>query len=66
MKKFVDKHVKKAKYKYYDKYFKEHSTNGKMQWRLLNELLNRSKENKNNFTMIKDTDNNTQYTITNC
>ena len=44
MKKFVDKHIKLAKKKYYTAYFKEHYANSKKQWQIINTLLNRSKK----------------------
>jgi exonuclease III len=43
MKKFVDKHIKRAKNKYYTAYFKEHHGNSKKQWQIINSLLNRGK-----------------------
>ena len=41
MKNFVDKHIKKAKYKYYSSYFEQYSNDGRKQWSMINELLNR-------------------------
>ena len=42
MKKFVDKHIKMAKSKYYKKYFEQHKENSKKQWSMINKLLNRN------------------------
>ena len=39
MKKFVNKHIKLAKKKYYTAYFKEHHANSKKQWEMINKLL---------------------------
>ena len=44
MKKFVSKHIKLAKNKYYAKYFKDHSDNSKKQWQMINNLLNRNRK----------------------
>ena len=44
MKKFVDKHIKKAKNKYYSDYFVKHSNDSRRQWQLLNSLLNRKRK----------------------
>ena len=44
MKKFVLKHIKLAKNKYYTAYFKEHHGNSKKQWQIINSLLNRGKK----------------------
>ena len=44
MKKFVDKHIKIAKNKYYAKYFDQHKDNSKKQWQLINGLLNRNRK----------------------
>ena len=44
MKKFVTKHIKLAKNKYYSKYFKDHQENSKKQWQMINNLLNRGKK----------------------
>ena len=43
MKKFCDKHVDLAKQRYYKKYFDQHSSNSKKQWKMINNLLNRTK-----------------------
>ena len=57
MKKFVDKHVKLAKNKYYKKYFDQHKDNSKKQWQLINGLLNRSVK-KINVTKLHDSNGN--------
>ena len=44
MKKFVDKHVKKAKHKYYSSYFEQFSNDGRKQWSMINQLLNRKRK----------------------
>jgi len=44
MKKFVEKHIKLAKGKYYKKYFEQHKDNSRKQWSMINELLNRKKK----------------------
>ena len=41
MKKFVKKHIQLAKKKFYNKYFENHNSNSKKQWRMINSLLNR-------------------------
>ena len=55
MKKFVNKHIKFAKNKYYTAYFKEHHANSKKQWQIINTLLNRNKS-KNPITKLKSAD----------
>ena len=42
MKKFVDKHIKLAKNKYYKNYFEQYKDNSKKQWQMINSLLNRN------------------------
>ena len=61
MKKFVAKHIKKAKLAYYDKYFKKYSDDGRKQWQMINQLLNRKSKAKSNITKLRYDDN----TITN-
>ena len=41
MKKFVEKHIKLAKNKYYKSYFDRYSCDSKKQWQMVNTLLNR-------------------------
>ena len=57
MKKFTDKHIKKAKNKYYQDYFEKYSTNSRMQWQMLNSLLNRNNK-KSTITRLRDKDGN--------
>ena len=45
MKKFVTKHIKLAKNKYYNTYFEQYNCNSRKQWQMLNSLLNRQKYN---------------------
>ena len=42
LKKFVEKHIKLAKNKYYNKYFEQYKDNSKKQWQMINSLLNRN------------------------
>lgn len=64
MKKFVAKHIKKAKNKYYKDYFQRYSDDSRKQWQKINELLNRKKskvkisklDNGNNETITKPQD----------
>ena len=58
MKKFVEKHVKKAKNKYYCKYFEQYKSDSRKQWSMLNNLLNRQRK-ISNFKKIIDDDGNT-------
>ena len=53
MKKFVDKHIRKAKYKYYKAYFNQHTNNSKKQWQMINSLINRSKTKMSKVTLQK-------------
>ena len=46
MKKFITKHIKIAKNRYYKRYFDQYSSNSKKQWQMLNSLLNRNKNKK--------------------
>ena len=55
MKKFVEKHIKLAKSKYYKKYFDNHKDNSKKQWEMINSLLNR-KGKKSGVTKLQDSD----------
>ena len=43
LKKFVNKHIKKAKLKYYTSYFKQHADDSRKQWQMINQLINKSK-----------------------
>ena len=44
MKKFVDKHITKAKSKYYSDYFEQHKCSSRKQWQMINSLLNRNRK----------------------
>ena len=57
MKKFVDKHIKKAKSKYHEKYFNEHKSNSKKQWEMINKLLGRKYKKKNISKLIDENGN---------
>ena len=54
MKKFVEKHIKLAKNKYYTAYFKEHHANSKKQWQMLNSLLNRGQKKGQTSKLISE------------
>ena len=51
LKKFVEKHVKLAKRRYYSAYFKKYSNDSRKQWQMVNNLLNRKTKKK---TSIKN------------
>ena len=53
MKRFVAKHVRKAKSKYYRQYFNRYSNDSRKQWTMINSLLNRKSKMKNNITKLK-------------
>ena len=53
MKKFVEKHIKIAKGKYYKKYFEQYKDNSKKQWNMINSLLNRNTK-KRGVSSLKD------------
>lgn len=57
MDKFVKKHIKAAKRKYYKSYFNKHCSNSRKQWQMINSLLNRTKPKNRNLTVL-DADNN--------
>lgn len=61
MKKFVTKHIKLAKQKYYNNYFKKYSDDSRKQWCMINQLLNRAPKSKKNITKLCDD----EETITN-
>ena len=44
MQKFCEKHIKKSKLKYYSKYFEQYSSDGRKQWNMINQLLNRKRK----------------------
>ena len=54
MNKFVKKHIKLAKKKYYESYFKQHSTDSRKQWQMINKLLNRSKSKQHNIKLYDE------------
>lgn len=53
MKKFIEKHIKIAKSKYYKSYFEQYSDNSKKQWKMINSLLNRTTK-KSPITKLQD------------
>jgi len=53
LKKFVVKHVKKAKYAYYSNYFRRYSDDGRKQWQMINQILNRKPRNKIKITKLE-------------
>ena len=54
MVKFCTKHCDKAKKKHHHKYFEEHKSNSKMQWQMINNLLNRKQKNKSSIKLHTD------------
>ena len=54
MKTFCNKHTKRAKNKYYDRFFKEYNDNSRKQWQMINGLLNRTKNRVNIRKLIDD------------
>ena len=52
--KFCKKHCDKAKKKYQQKYFVEHKSNSKMQWQMINNLLNRNQKVKSTIKLHND------------
>ena len=46
MKKFVTKHIRLAKSRYYKQYFERYSSDSKKQWQMINQLLNRKRKAK--------------------
>ena len=57
MKKFVEKHIKKSKNKYYTDYFEQYKNDSKKQWQMINCLLHRNSK-KSSVTKIIDKDGN--------
>ncbi len=53
MKKFVEKHVNIAKKKYYTSYFKRYSSNSKLQWQMINKLLNKNSKQKIKISKLR-------------
>ena len=56
MKKFVEKHIKKLKHKYYTEYFRKYAHDSRKQWKMINSLLNRKKPNTKIGKLILDGD----------
>ena len=56
MKIFCRRHIRLAKKRYYASYFKEHAANSKMQWQMINKLLNRSRKTHTNIKLKSDND----------
>lgn len=61
MKKFVAKHIKRAKRAYYKNYFNKYSNDSRKQWTMINQLLNRKPKSKIKISKLVDGEN----TITN-
>ena len=55
--KFVNKHTKLAKNKYYKKYFDQYTSNSKMQWNMVNTLLGRKLKRNDPITLKDSTGN---------
>ena len=53
MKKFVEKHIKLAKKKYYNAYFKKYAGNSKKQWQMINSLINKKRKGKVKINKIR-------------
>ena len=54
LKKFVAKHVKKAKRTYYTNYFRRYSDDSRKQWAMINQLLNRKPKSKASINKLTD------------
>ena len=52
MKAFVAKHIRKAKREFYGKFFKRYADDGRKQWQMINELLNRKPKKNNNISKL--------------
>ena len=52
LKKFVEKHIKKAKHDYYTKYFKMHENDSRKQWSMINQILNRKMKSRERITKL--------------
>ena len=59
MKLFVVKHVRKAKAAYYSNYFKRYLDDGRKQWQMINQLLNRKPKCKRDISKLADDDGHT-------
>ena len=53
MKKFVKKHIKKAKAAYYKKYFEQYKHDSKKQWQMINKVLKRGQKKINITKLIR-------------
>ena len=52
MKCFVAKHIDKAKKKFYENYFRRYSDDGRKQWDMINQLLNRKTKGKTKISKL--------------
>ena len=57
LKAFTDKHVNLAKKKFYSDYFEKNQTDSKLQWKMINSLLNRNNKHTK-IGKIRDCDGN--------
>ena len=57
IKKFVEKHIKIAKQKYYKNYFQQYCNDGRKKWQMINNLLNRNTKSSIGITKIINEDN---------
>ena len=56
LKKFVAKHIKRAKFKYYQTYFQQYCNDSRKKWQMINNLLNRKTKCNTGITKIIDGD----------
>ena len=56
MKCFVAKHIDKAKKKFYENYFKRYSGDGRKQWDMINQLLNRKTKGRTKISKLSYND----------
>lgn len=56
LKNFCAKHVKKAKYAYYSNYFRRYADDGRKQWQMINQILNRKPKSKPKITKLAHDD----------
>ena len=54
LKKFVEKHIKKAKSKYYADYFNKYSSDSRKQWQAINTLISRRKSKTTITKLVVD------------
>ena len=52
IKKFVSRHIKKAKRQFYENYFKKYSNDSRKQWQMINSLLNRKVKSKKRISKL--------------